>query len=83
MLLAELFKRPIGDKRVNDPSADLRKSSSVLAPRLTGLKVRGPFPRVSLLSLGQGSRDPFDGENSRLGWFLSQNAAGEAMVMRG
>jgi hypothetical protein len=60
MGLAELLKRPVGDKRVHDSKLASRNPGLNLGHRYAK-KIRCPFPGVCAIPISQGSRDIFDG----------------------
>src|SRR5271165_6527398 len=59
MVLAELLKRPVGDKRVHDSQSASRNPGLYLGYGYAK-KVSCPFPRVCLIPICQGRRDSFN-----------------------
>src|SRR5271157_620377 len=60
MVLAELLKRPIGDKRVHDSQSASRNPGLYLGHGYAK-KVCCPFPGICVIPICQGSRDSFNG----------------------
>src|SRR5271166_2662215 len=60
MVLAELLKRPVGDKRIHDSQSTSRNPGLYLGHGYAK-KVRCPFPGVCVIPICQGRRDSFNG----------------------
>src|SRR5215469_14315076 len=59
VLLAELLKRPVGDKGVQDPQSSSRNPDLYLGYR-HAKKVGSPFPGVCVITTCKGIRDSFN-----------------------